>query len=148
MADGKRALVAPPVGDEDDAQMVTTIQESRWLAGVTRQAQPTAQLHQQAASQAAAAKRKEQASFTAAEAKRRRADHMKEVRAQQKAERVAAVSAAAAAAAAPRVPDGYSTGLDRRFYGETVTLISTREIQDSERTSTQSKQFVRNDDTN
>ena len=43
---------------------------------------------------------------------------------------------------------GYSTGLDRRFYGETVTLISTREIQDSERTSTQSKQFVRNDDTN
>ena len=41
MADGKRALVAPPVGDEDDAQMVTTIQESRWLAGVTRQAQPT-----------------------------------------------------------------------------------------------------------
>ena len=45
-------------------------------------------------------------------------------------------------------PRGYSTGLDRRFYGETVTLISTREIQDSERTSTQSKQFVRNDDTN
>ena len=43
---------------------------------------------------------------------------------------------------------GYSTGLDRRFYGETVTLISTREIQDSERTSTQSKQFVLNDDTN
>ena len=43
---------------------------------------------------------------------------------------------------------GYSTGLDRRFYGETVTLISTREIQDSERKSTQSKHSVRNDDTN
>jgi uncharacterized protein YhaN len=107
MADGKkRSPVALPIGDdEDEARTVTTVQESRWLAGVTRQAeaQPTAQLHQQAASQAAAAKRTAEASFTAEEAKRRRADHMKEVRAQQKAERVAA-------AAAARVPDRRQAG--------------------------------------
>ena len=54
----------------------------------------------------------------------------------------------ATVAAASGSSSGYSTGLDRRFYGETVTLISTREIQDSERKSTQSKHSVRNDDTN
>ena len=65
--------------------------------------QPTANLHQRAASQAAAAKRKAEA-MSEAEAKQRKADHKKEVRAQQKTERVAAAAAAAATAAA-RVPD-------------------------------------------
>ena len=87
------------VDDEDDSRTITTVQESFWLAGVNRQAQPTAQLHQRAASQAAAAKRTREA-MTKEEAKRRRADHMKEVRAREKAEKVAAEAEAEAEAAA------------------------------------------------
>jgi selenocysteine-specific translation elongation factor len=106
MSGGKeRDPVALPAGGvEVDARTVTTVQESRWLAGVNRQMQPTANLHQRAASQAAAAKRKAEA-MSEAEAKQRKADHKKEVRAQQKTERVAAAAAAAAATAAARVPD-------------------------------------------
>eukprot|EP00966_Prymnesium_polylepis_P106784 2472037-Prymnesium_polylepis.1 len=91
-------------GGEGDAWTQATAQESRWRAGVNRQAQPMASLHQHAASMAAAAKRKANA-MPEEEAKRRKADHKKEVRAQQKAEHVAVAAAAAAAAAAARVLD-------------------------------------------
>jgi len=100
MSGKERASIAH---DDDDATQATT-EESCWRAGVNRQAQPQAQQHQLAASQAAAAKRKAEA-MPESESKRRAAEHKKEVRALEKAERVAAVAAAAAAAAAARVPD-------------------------------------------
>ena len=78
---------------------MTTVQEARWLAGVNRQAQPTAQQHQVAASQAAAAKRKAVA-MTAEERKAKRAEHAKDVRAEKAAAKATAAAAAAAAAAA------------------------------------------------
>ena len=63
-------------------------QASRWRAGVDRQAQPQAQQHQRAASQAAAAKRKAEA-MPEEEVKRRAAAHKREVRAKEKAEKEA-----------------------------------------------------------
>ena len=100
MSGKERASIA---ADDDEATQATT-EESRWRADVNRQAQPHAQQHQLAASQAAAAKRKAEA-MPQAERKRRAAEHKKEVRAREAAERAAAVAAAIAAAAAARVPD-------------------------------------------
>ena len=91
--------------DNDDNWTQATTQESRWRAGVDRQAQPQAQQHQRAASQAAAAKRKAEA-MPEEEVKRRAAAHKREVRAKEKAEKEAA-----AAAAAARVPN--RRGLNR-----------------------------------
>lgn len=85
--------------DDDDATQATT-QDSRWRAGVNRQAQPQVQQHQVAASHAAAAKRTAAAMPTDVR-NAKRAAHMREVRARQAAER----AAAAAGAAAARVPD-------------------------------------------
>ena len=56
---GKERAAAP--ADDDDAATQVTTQDSRWRAGVNRQAQQEAQQHQVAASRAAAAKRKESA---------------------------------------------------------------------------------------
>ena len=96
----------------DAAQLATqaTTQDSRRRAGVNRQAQPQAQSHQLAASQAAAAKRTAEAMLTNEDerkAKRaeHRAAHAREVRARQAAERAAAAAAARAEAEAARVPD-------------------------------------------
>ena len=89
--------------EDDDASQATT-QDSHWLAGVNRQAQPQAQQHQLTASQAAGAKRTANAMSTD-ERKAKRAAHAREVRAQQAAERATAAAAARAEAAAAQLPE-------------------------------------------
>jgi hypothetical protein len=80
--------------EDDDATQATT-QDSRWRAGVNRQAQPEAHEHQVAASQAAGAKR--QANAMSKEERNKRAKmHMREVR---DAQAAAALAAAAINAA-------------------------------------------------
>ena len=110
----KQRAVAPAAAtaddDDDDATQATT-QDSQWRAGVNRQAQPQALEHQHAASQAAAVQRKRKAAAVPEEdrkqreeeRKRKAAEHMKEVRAQQKsaAELNRAEADAAAQAARP-----------------------------------------------
>ena len=49
---------ASPVADDEDATQVTT-QENRWRAGVNRQSQPDASLHQRAAGLASGAIKRE-----------------------------------------------------------------------------------------
>ena len=69
--------------DQHDAPETTVAsQEGHWRAGVNRQAQPAAQAHQLAASQAAASKRKEHA-MSDVERKAKEAKHKAEVRQQQ-----------------------------------------------------------------
>ena len=107
---GKQRAPEAAAHDGDDDWTQATTQESRWRAGVNRQAQPQARQHQRAASQAATAKRKAEA-MPEEEVKRRAAAHKKEVRAKEKAEKEAAAAATAAAAAAARVPN--RRGLNR-----------------------------------
>ena len=85
--------------DDDDATQVTCVQDSRWRAGVNRQALPEAHQHQVNASWAAAQKRKEQA-MSKDERKVKRAAHARAVRAEQAAAAAAVAAEAAAAAAA------------------------------------------------
>jgi hypothetical protein len=77
----------PPT--DDAADDVTQLGDGRWRAGITRQLQASAQEHQRAAGLASGAKRKAAAMWDA-ERKAKRAAHMVEVRAQQKAAREAA----------------------------------------------------------
>ena len=77
----------PPT--DDAADDVTQLGDGRWRAGITRQLQASAQEHQLAAGLASGAKRKAAAMWDA-ERKAKRAAHMVEVRAQQKAAREAA----------------------------------------------------------
>ena len=88
--------------DDDDATQATT-QDSRWRAGVNRQAHPAAQKHQVAASQAAAAKRTSNA-MSDKERKAKRAAHAREIYAQRTAERAAAAAVAGAEVAAAQLP--------------------------------------------
>ena len=97
---GKQCAAA---ADDDDCATHATTQESRWRAGVNRQAQQSAQLHQVAASQAAAAKLTSTA-MPPEERKAKRAAHAAEVRAKEAAKRAAAAEVARAEAAAARVP--------------------------------------------
>ena len=59
---GKEPAATPPraprTDDDDDDATQMTAQDSRWLAGINRQAQQDAHVHQVAASQAASVKRK------------------------------------------------------------------------------------------
>lgn len=72
---------ASPVADDEDATQVTT-QENRWRAGVNRQSQPDASLHQRAAGLASGAKREasamhsdERSAKRLADQRRRRREH-------------------------------------------------------------------------
>ena len=76
----------------DDASTQLSWQEVRRLNGINRQLRPDSAAQRLAASQAAAAKRRADA-MPADERKAKRAQHMKEVRARQRAERAAAASA-------------------------------------------------------
>ena len=80
---GKHGAAA---ADDDDGATQATTQDSRWRAGVNRQAQAQAQQHQVAASQAAAAKRTASA-MTVEERKVKRAARARELYAQQAAKR-------------------------------------------------------------
>ena len=97
---GKHGAAA---ADDDDGATQATTQDSRWRAGVNRQAQAQAQQHQVAASQAAAAKRTASA-MTVEERKVKRAARARELYAQQAAKRAVVAEVARAEAAAARLP--------------------------------------------